>query len=212
MEKNHNDQHRSFYQDNRRIIKSFVFTVAVLGAIAWANLGLNVFTSGTAISSADVNANFAALEAAILNPKSDIVISNSTSYTLDEALNPNYATIILDTSSGLNIAAYNTTTGVITPPVSGLYEINIVFYETASSDVYIYFCNDAANSPDCEGASKMNSVFTVYKKTSEMPGYHTEKRFLINGNNYRFLHNYSKGPYPTFSSAGGIKIYLKLIR
>lgn len=207
-----NQEPKSFYQDNRRVIKSFVFTVAILGAFAWANLGLNVFTTLTPISSADVNQNFQLLEQAILNPKSDISFKNSGAYTMDEACTTTYAVIVLDTSSGLDTTAYNTTTGAITPAVTGGYEVSIVVAPASPvEDIILYLCSDANETPDCAGATKITSLYSVWAKTTDVPKVIQGTVYLENGNTYKLLHNRCKAPFNSFA-AGQLQISMRLIR
>ena len=214
MDNNDQKNNKTFYQDNRRIIKSFVFTLTILGAIAWANLGLNVFTSGTSISSTDVNANFATLESAILNHKSDYVLSNSTNLTMNGSCYGNfYGDMILDSSTGYNTTDYDTGTGLLTPSVSGAYRIVVMArHASPTVDFSMKLCHDERHSPDnCATATKLNFDINIWAKTNELPYVIDYVRSLESGNTYRVMHSYCKSSSDTFA-AGDIKVYINLVR
>jgi hypothetical protein len=217
MKRKEDKKIRTFYDDNRTIIKSIFVTLSLFGMFAWANLGLNHFSSGSTISATEVNDNFQALENAILNPKSDLVYSNTSSLLLDEtdSQTPSYTRVLIfDAIDGLHPGIYNTTTGVLSLSESGLYNI-IMFAKatTASGWTDIRICADEdQGTNDCLTESKPINTLNAWFDHGKNPNGET-KNILVKldaAKTYRFV--YSKGKYSNTFNTNDFNLYLKKIR
>lgn len=120
-------------------------TLLVAGLVAASSVSTpNTFVSGTTISAADMNANFAAMEAAINDNDSRIASLESVvpSFRAEVlASNPfsGTGTIVFDTERHDDGGVFNNTTGVFTAPQSGTYHFTLqTMYDSGSATLEMW--------------------------------------------------------------------------
>lgn len=204
LKKNEN----SFYSDTRKTIRILFVTLSFIGAFAWANLGLNLFTPGTTISSNDVNTNFEILEKAII---SNLVIKNQAPDTLIDPNSCKYPAEVINLDvSGSDVTNYNTSTGEFTFSENGMYEVIYLMNCNSCSKVYVYLCSDDGQvTGACINDSK--AVKTNIGEINSGNTFGLSKYINVDsGKTYKLVANLCGDV--DFSNAEDFQIYFKKVR
>lgn len=181
------DKKSNFYADNRKAIKTFLVTLCFLGAFAWANLDLNIFSSGEVISSSLVNQNFQKLKSAF---NSDLILKNTGAYTLvDPTGCKGGREAIKISASGVNAINYDTVTGAFSFPEGGLYEMIYNFKCDTCSKRNVYLCADVdVGTNNCLTESKVDSNNAVYIGEMNSSGSPSDRYLKVTANKvYRLV-------------------------
>ena len=195
---------KNFYSDNRIIIRTLLVAFCFLGAFSWANFSLNRFTSGTPISSADVNKNFDDIA-------SQIFLTNGSSQSYPENC-ASFEHVQAD-ATGIIANTYNTGNGQFTLSDSGVYQIIYKFKCTGCSKQQVHLCKDSDFTPDDCFTGSGIAAGSIYIGDFDNSGFFSSRYVeLVGGETYRIVFQPCTGG-GTFdvAAAGDVKIFIKKV-
>lgn len=143
---------------------------------AYDALNLTVFSAGTTISAAQVNANFAAINAAIGKLNKKFIVGLSTNLTVgatSDAL-AIFNTVVID-ATGYSYAYDLVSNSSFTVQENGLYEVTLLGMNATSNTYYpvMYLMNSASQV--------LGSITNLYDTSTNAPGQISQKYYFNSG-------------------------------